>query len=317
MRITLQVTAGPEKGRKVYLQQGQTARFGRTEWADFSFPKDKQLADEHFLLDYGRTNLKLKALGADRIVKVNGAPVAEIQLNHGDNIEAGETTLQVLFAGQPMPISPAAAAAAAAALAASAEEAEKNKVRLPIHLCEELEFGDDEADLANTCTTDPEWIDKLAANQKFSSALRVQAFLLPQREAVWWAAQMVDQTMGAKLKPADAAAYAAGLAWALDPNEDYRRDAERAAAKTKCDGPGSWVALAAFWSGDSIAPVEIDPVKPDHRLTSQAVATAMVISAYQEKSAPPATRFARYLAVGRDIQEGKLKMPTEPAKPTK
>ena len=44
MQLTLQITAGPHAGRKVLLRSGQIARIGRTEWADFSFPRDADLA---------------------------------------------------------------------------------------------------------------------------------------------------------------------------------------------------------------------------------------------------------------------------------
>ena len=315
MRIILQVIAGPERGRKVQMQLGQSARFGRTEWADFSFASDKELADEHFLLDYSRQGLKLRALGGDRVVKLNSTPVSESTVQHGDQIEAGKTMWQVLFAGQPTPPTQAERAAAAAAAAAAAVP-EPPKERTPLLLCEELELGDDEADLANSCKTDDEWIDKLAENEKYSSALRVQAFLLPAREAVWWAAVMVNQScagVGAKRKSVDVDAEVAGLTWAVDANEDHRRDAERAAARTKCDGPGAWVALAAFWSGDSIAPPELEAVKPDPRLTSQAVATAMVIAAYLDKPGQHKAKFAKFLATGRDIQQGKIKLPAKDA----
>ena len=52
------------------------------------------------------------------------------------------------------------------------------------------------------------------------------------------------------------------LAWVEEPGETRRRRCEAAAGKTKFDGPGSWLAMAAFWSGGSIAPDDMGDVPP-------------------------------------------------------
>src|SRR5215203_5295727 len=104
MQLTLQITAGPHAGRKVLLRSGQVARIGRTEWADFSFPKDSDLADVHFAVQCQLHAAKVRKLAADRPLTLNTKEVAaEADLQSGDTIQAGQSAFVVLFDGQAKP----------------------------------------------------------------------------------------------------------------------------------------------------------------------------------------------------------------------
>src|SRR5262245_3604588 len=100
MQLTLQITAGPHAGRKVLLRSGQVARIGRTEWADFSFPRDAELADVHFAVQCQIHGAKLRKLALDRTLSVNGEELAEVELKAGDTIQAGQSAFVVAFDGQ-------------------------------------------------------------------------------------------------------------------------------------------------------------------------------------------------------------------------
>src|SRR6185295_9806081 len=136
MQLTLQITTGPHAGRKVLLRSGQVARVGRTEWADFSFPGDADLADVHFAVQCQLSGARLRKLAADRPLAVNAQEVSEAELQPGDIIQAGQTSFQVAFDGQTVPagnnrtiaggaVAAAVAIGGVAAVAAADEAGEK------------------------------------------------------------------------------------------------------------------------------------------------------------------------------------------------
>ena len=315
MQLTLQITSGPHAGRKVVLRSGQVARIGRTEWADFSFPRDAELADVHFAVQCQIHGAKLRKLAQDRTLSVNGQESAEAELRAGDTIQAGQSAFVVAFDGQsqarPSPMATlegaAFVAAAEAATAASSEPQKREPTALEI--AEQLQLGEEPIAVAKTVKTGPELVSALAAAGAFAKAVRVQAHLLPKREAVWWGILSVREACGEELTLADAAARDAAIDWVEDPGESRRRRCESVAGKTKFDGPGSWLAMAAFWSGGSIAPEEFGEVPPDDKLTGQAIASSLMIAAVSGDATKAKARYRAFLAKAGDVVSGKIPLP--------
>lgn len=101
MRVLLEVSSGPDTGRKVGLGAGQELRFGRTEWADFSVPQDGQMSGVHFALETDAAHCYIKDLGSSNGTFVNGRQItAKTVLNNGDEILAGETSFVVCIEGE-------------------------------------------------------------------------------------------------------------------------------------------------------------------------------------------------------------------------
>jgi hypothetical protein len=101
------------------------------------------------------------------------------------------------------------------------------------------------------------------------------AYLLPRREAVWWACQCVG-TLAAgsrSSKPLQAAE-----SWVREPEEDRRRAALTIGMASKPDEAASWTALAAGWAGGSLAPEGADPIPPPQHLTAKAVRAAVLLA---------------------------------------
>src|SRR5262245_14245401 len=192
MQLSLQITTGPHAGRKVLLRSGQVARIGRTEWADFSFPRDADLADVHFAVQCQIHGAKLRKLAADRTLSVNGQELSEAELKPGDKIQAGQSAFVVAFDGQtaakpsPMATLEGAAFLAAGEAAASAVAEPKEREPTALDIAEQLQLGDEPIAIAKTVKTGPELVSALAAAGAFAKAVRVQAHLLPKREAIWW-----------------------------------------------------------------------------------------------------------------------------------
>lgn len=320
MQLTLQITAGPHAGRKVLLRSGQVARIGRTEWADFCFPKDGDLADVHFAVQCQLHAAKVRKLAADKPLKVNTQDVAaEAELKSGDTIQAGQSSFVVLFDGQGKPadskigatLTTIAGGAFVAAAAVEPTEPEKPKEPTALEIAEHLEMSDDVKEVASAVRTGPELVARLAAKGMFGKAVRVQAHLLPKRHCVWWGVLCVEETCAGQLPMPEATAFETAKAWVAEPNESNRRRCEAAAGRTKYEAPGSWLAMAAFWSGDSLTPADMPAVPPDDKLTGQAVTSSLMIASVFGDPTQGKQRYQSFLAKAPQVGSGAIPLPGE------
>lgn len=101
------------------------------------------------------------------------------------------------------------------------------------------------------------------------------AYLLPRREAVWWASQCIRASSG-ELGKGNAQLLAVADAWVKDPEEQNRRAALEAGMAAGKSDPAAWAALAAGWSGGSMVSEPNQPVPPPDYLTAQAVRAAIL-----------------------------------------
>jgi hypothetical protein len=155
-------------------------------------------------------------------------------------------------------------------------------------------------------------ITRLAQTEDQSvTAVRLLAFALPKREAVWWAclASRADIAADPKpTRPADTACLEAAEAWVYKPVEERRLACYRTALATKTDRPASMAALAAAFSSGSLvppdSPPEVQAVPPDDSLTAQIVGNAVVMAAVRTDPARASQHLARLLDQGRDIARG-------------
>ena len=105
------------------------------------------------------------------------------------------------------------------------------------------------------------FLARLAAGAEPKDAIGFCAFLLPRREAVWWALQSVQ-----RMRPAGAPAgpaLAAAEAWVRDPGDARRREALSVAEAADPAEPATWVAWAAGYSGGSMLANHAVPCPPD------------------------------------------------------
>ena len=66
----------------------------------------------------------------------------------------------------------------------------------------------------------------------------------------------------------------------------------------------AWTGIAAFWSGDSIAPPGQPPIAPLPQQTGSAVAAAVSLAAVRGDGKRYPERLRRFLGSGRDIASG-------------
>lgn len=147
------------------------------------------------------------------------------------------------------------------------------------------------------------FLDALIGNALYADATQFLARALPKREAVWWSCLCARELGSDEKKPELAAGLQAAEAWVYRPTEENRRSAEKAANAIEAPHPARWAAMAAFWSGGSLAPPDAPEVKPADDFTAKAVAGAVLMAAALDPKQTEA-RNKRFFEYGIDIANG-------------
>jgi hypothetical protein len=150
----------------------------------------------------------------------------------------------------------------------------------------------------------PEALEALRAAGFLLEASRLLAHALPHREAVWWACMCAAHTAPADLAAADRDAGLAAESWVRRPGEALCRAAMARAQSAGFASPESWAAVAAFWSGDSLAPPDQHKVPPPPHLAGIAVAGAVALASVRGDPARAPARLERFLASAHEIAGG-------------
>ncbi|MGF7172672.1 DUF6931 family protein [Azospirillum doebereinerae] len=148
------------------------------------------------------------------------------------------------------------------------------------------------------------FLKALIEAELFVDAIRLLGMALPRREAVWWGCLAARGALAPDAAPADVAALEAAEAWVYRPTEENRRatfaPAEAANFQTAC----AYAAMAAFWSGGSLAPPDAAVViPPGDGLTGTAAAAAVLMAAAAVPKEAPARQRAT-LVQALDIANG-------------
>ncbi len=114
-----------------------------------------------------------------------------------------------------------------------------------------------------------------------ADAARFLAHALPRFDAVQWAVEVArDLTPPESLGADERDALKAAALWLQDPSDERRR-AAHAAAEACLDSasPFALCAIAIFFSGGSIAPIDCDPIQPPREAAGRFVAAAVLAAA--------------------------------------
>jgi hypothetical protein len=117
------------------------------------------------------------------------------------------------------------------------------------------------------------FVRSLASGPTPEDALAFCAYLLPRREAVWWSCQCV-RALTPNLTDKEVEALVAAEAWVREPEDERRRAAMALGMAGNRNAATTWNALAAAWSGGSMAGEHAVPVAP--HLTAKAVRIAVL-----------------------------------------
>jgi hypothetical protein len=146
-----------------------------------------------------------------------------------------------------------------------------------------------------------DYLRELTKGETPDDALAFCAYLLPRREAVWWASQCVRALLS-EPTPADQAALHAAEEWVREPAEANRRRVLAAglAANRRC--ASTWVALAAGWSGGPMVVSDYGGPPAPPQLAAQSAFTAIEIALGRTKDRAGA--ISRCVERGPRILEG-------------
>jgi hypothetical protein len=197
-------------------------------------------------------------------------------------------------------------------------EVGSRRAKTAAEICQHAALTDQAKDLLRDGPQPRPYFDLLRAQGLHHDAIRFLTHWLPKRELVWWAILCVREGMGADVAPAVEAALQAALRWVVEPTEENRRAAMRAAETATFASPAGTVALAAFLSEGSLAPPDVAAVVPAEYLSAQAAAGAILLAAVVNDPHKAPQKLARFVAQGLAVLEGTNRWEESPAgRPTR
>ena len=149
-----------------------------------------------------------------------------------------------------------------------------------------------------------QYLNSLLGAKDLNSAMQFLAFALPAREAVWWACLAARDQLRVPVPEPLLAAVAAAEAWVRKPSEEQRRAAFACAQATDMKSPAAWAAVAAFWSGGSLAPENLPEVPAPPHLLGSAVVSAIMLAAVGSDPKLADQKRAQYVRAAIDIANG-------------
>lgn len=171
-------------------------------------------------------------------------------------------------------------------------------------ICRDIELSEEALALLAPESTPAQFLEQLLAQEYFLDAVGFMARALPKREATWWACLCARATLGDDPKPPHILAVETAEQWVYKPSEENRRRAMAAAEATKFDHPACWAAVAAFWSGGSLAPENVPAIPPADNLNAKAVAGAVRLAAVLREPVKAAEKYRWFLQQAMDIAGG-------------
>lgn len=145
------------------------------------------------------------------------------------------------------------------------------------------------------------YVALLMEQDLFADAVQFLAHALPKREAVWWGWVCARRAAGDSPAPAIKAALEATEKWIAQPTEEKRRAAMSAAEGAGFGTAAGCAALAAFFSGGSLAPPDAPVVPPGEYLTAKAVGGSVLLAAVAPEPEKAPEKFKNYVAQGLDV----------------
>lgn len=133
-------------------------------------------------------------------------------------------------------------------------------------------------------------------------AIRFLAHALPAREGVWWACVVAGAAT--PLTEAEALCLDRAEDWVYEPREAARRRCSAAAETAAFKGAAAYAALAAFWSGGSLAPEGMPMAPPLPELASAGVVASLILALAAGDPSEGANRYFEIMARGVDIASG-------------
>jgi hypothetical protein len=185
----------------------------------------------------------------------------------------------------------------------------KVKAARAAELCRHFDLKEEARPLLHDELSPGEFIDLLLANKQYAAAIGFVAHALPPREAVWWGCLCLWHAAGPNLPPVDETACKAAVQWVLEPTEDYRKAAQVPGEKAGFGTPAGGLAMAATWTGGSLAPPGAPAVPPGPFMPAKAVAGAVLLAALKVDPVKILDTQRLFVELGVGVAEGRFTWP--------
>jgi len=180
-------------------------------------------------------------------------------------------------------------------------------------VCAQFELTQEGRALLDDKVSPDAFLDLLLEHGHLPDAIRLLAFALPKREAVWWACQCVRECLPDDAPPKLVEAVKAAEAWVYKPSEETRWAAKEPAERAGFDKAAAWAAMGAFWSSGSMVPAHLPAMAPGPTFVGMAVSGAILMGAAQREPKTAMERYRQFIAYGVDIANGGTGKPRLPA----
>ena len=147
-----------------------------------------------------------------------------------------------------------------------------------------------------------DYLRGLVSKANSRDALTFCAYLLPRREAVWWACGCARDLPG-EIPPSRSAGLLAAEAWVSQPDNDHRQAALDIGTQGDDNDPISWLARGAGWSGGLLVshPQQQVPIPP--YMTARAIRIALLLAFSKVKPDEQPTRVKLWIEEGIKLAE--------------
>ena len=147
-----------------------------------------------------------------------------------------------------------------------------------------------------------EFLQVLIEKERFADAVRLLAHALPRREGVWWAWVCARRVAGEMPAPKVKAVLDATELWIREPTDDHRRAAMQRAEEAEFGTAAGCAGLAAFLSGDNLAPANAStPVPPGEFMAAKAITGSVMIAAVATEPEKATEKFQAFIQQGLDV----------------
>jgi hypothetical protein len=179
--------------------------------------------------------------------------------------------------------------------------AEQGAPRSAAEICAVAELGEKAKTLLGPEVLPPTYVELLMRNGELEDAVRFLAHALPRREAVWWAWFCARKASGPDASPDIRTSLSATEKWIVQPNDENRRGAMKAAEQATFGTPAGCAGLGAFFSGGSLGPPDTPPNPPGEFMTAKAVAGAVMLAAVATEPEKAPEKYQAYLAQALEV----------------
>ena len=147
-----------------------------------------------------------------------------------------------------------------------------------------------------------EFLKGLVSQGKLDEAVTFCSYLLPRREAVWWACGCARALLG-EIPRDRSTPLLAAEAWVQHPDDPHRTAALEIGTKGDPDDPLTWLALAAGWSsGSLVANPEVKAAVPPY-MTARTARIAILLSSAKPAKVEREARLRSCIAEGVKLAE--------------